>query len=477
MASPHPTRVVRFQLIATLIGVSIPFAIEQLIVDYSGPRLIATIAFLLTSLNFFHGKVVTLEDDDYNNALTDRPAFALADYVLNLLVVLCFVFMAFYLDRPGRLLIFNLVLRAMDSVLVLLVISVTPRSAVLRAQKSWLGINSFAFLYFSAFLWFYRPVPEHHLATSVAFLALTLADITVDYAYNRKFYFSMSDTWDDMADFWNDMQGAGGDIFRRAVIIPAIKDALKPAGATLLLDAGCGNGCVSRALAAEGAAVVGLDKSPRHLEIARSYGNAGGKITYEVVDLEAEGASVAGGPFDAVVACFTLQDCCGLDRPLAFFARHLQPGGRALVIFENDYSFNESGEHSTTRRWIDSARCAGRGRRQLISWEPRSIRVSRGGTLGSEDDEIASEWSRGFRTITRHWAKECYVEAGRRAGLNCVELRESVPLAAGHGLADNRHLKRYGARPRFGSILFERPALVTEPRSSRVAETTSPRAK
>jgi SAM-dependent methyltransferase len=254
------------------------------------------------------------------------------------------------------------------------------------------------------------------------------------------------------------MQGRDGDIFRRAVLVPAINAAIHPAASARILDAGCGNGCVSRALASSGANVVGVDKSTKHIEIANSYGNAGGRITYQAVDLEAAGATVAGEPFDAIVACFTLQDCCTIKEPLHLFAHLLKPGGKAFIIFENDYSFNKAGEHSTTRRWIDSEKLSGRGRRQLIFWEPRSVRISRGGALGSEDDEVASGWTRSFKTVTRHWSMACYVEEGHRAGLTCQVVTEAIPLAPDHSVAVTRHLNQYGARPRFSSILFERPA-------------------
>src|SRR5262249_47734130 len=159
---------------------------------------IAVIAFLFSSLNFFHGKVVTLEDEDYNNALTDRPGLALADYVLNLLVILCFVFMAFLLDKPGRLITANLVLRTVDLILVLNVRSAIPRESLRKAQNTWLWIDASAIVYFLVFLWLYWPPYEHHLATSIAFLVVTLLDILLDYAINRKMYFSMADSWDDM---------------------------------------------------------------------------------------------------------------------------------------------------------------------------------------------------------------------------------------------------------------------------------------
>lgn len=45
MSTSHPTRLVEFTLLATLLGISLPFVVEDLVKSYSVPRLIATIAF------------------------------------------------------------------------------------------------------------------------------------------------------------------------------------------------------------------------------------------------------------------------------------------------------------------------------------------------------------------------------------------------------------------------------------------------
>lgn len=320
MASPHPTRIVRFQLLGALLGVSIPFAVQSLIERYSIPVLIATIAFFLTSLNFFHGKVVTLEDEDYNNALTDRPVLALSDYILNLLVILGFVFMAFCLEKPGRLIIVNITIRIIDIILVLITMSVCSQAAVRKAQKSWLILNCIIVISFILCAIVFFPA---QYAVSITFLVLVIVDISLDYYLNHELYFSMANDWEDMAQFWDAMQGEYGDIFRRAVIIPAIQRELIPIEGKRILDVGCGNGCIARALSRVGAKVIATDKSKKLLEIAESYEAAG--ITYRYVDLDTHfdnhGALIEGGGFDAVVACFTLQDCQGIRLHLALLRR------------------------------------------------------------------------------------------------------------------------------------------------------------
>jgi SAM-dependent methyltransferase len=455
MSAPHPTRIVRFHLLAVLLGVSIPFAIENLIHEYSTPMLLAEAAFLLTALNFFHGKVVTLEDEDYNNALIDRPILALVDYGLNLLVILCFVFMAFFLDKPGKLVVANLALRTLDTILVFAVRTALPRDDIRKAQNTWLSINIGAIVSFLALTLICWPLSEHHWATSWTFLGITLADILIDYRVNRKIYFSMADSWNEMARFWNEVQGERGDIYRQAVIIPVLLEIAKLDNSKSVLDAGCGNGCISRALAETGAKVTGVDNSERHLEMARSYG---GGISYQLVDLNQGYGPIEGQPFDVAVFCFTLQDCESIKTPLYRIGQNMKPGGLVIVIFENDSSFANTEAHSTTRRWLSSPRHAGEGRRQLIVWEPRLIRLLRVPDSNADVHDTDSEWDRDFKTVTRQWSVARYKEAAAKCGLALVPSEKQLTVDKDFPAEKNQAflLNNYSRQPRFSMLVFEK---------------------
>src|SRR5205085_4441719 len=110
--------------------------------------------------------------------------------------------------------------------LVRLVMSVSPHKPILQAQRTWLLINIAAIIYLLFFLLAYSPATAHYKTISIALLALNIADITVDYYRNHKLYFAMSNSWDEVAEFWNDMEGREGDVYRRAIIIPAIREAI-----------------------------------------------------------------------------------------------------------------------------------------------------------------------------------------------------------------------------------------------------------
>jgi len=101
-----------------------------------------------------------------------------------------------------------------------------------------------------------------------------------------------------------------------------------PAAARRVLDAGCGAGAVSRALARRGASVLGLDVSPAMVELARARVGGDARLEYRIADLANE--PLPDGAFDAVVSVATVHHL-----PLASIVPRLAaavaPGGVLLV--------------------------------------------------------------------------------------------------------------------------------------------------
>jgi SAM-dependent methyltransferase len=102
-----------------------------------------------------------------------------------------------------------------------------------------------------------------------------------------------------------------------------------------ILDVGCGPGHVARYLASKGAEVIGIDTSPRMLEIARSAAN--GEVRYEqkdLADLDYETGSIGG-----VVCIDSLihVDKDALEARLAALGRMLAPGAALLfTMYQGD---------------------------------------------------------------------------------------------------------------------------------------------
>jgi SAM-dependent methyltransferase len=98
-----------------------------------------------------------------------------------------------------------------------------------------------------------------------------------------------------------------------------------------VVDLGCGPGAHSLALARRGYAVVGIDSSPRMVEVARSRAKREGvEATFEVGDVSGP-LPFADTSLDAALAILLVQH---LSRPTAFVdevRRCLRPGGYLLL--------------------------------------------------------------------------------------------------------------------------------------------------
>jgi SAM-dependent methyltransferase len=94
-----------------------------------------------------------------------------------------------------------------------------------------------------------------------------------------------------------------------------------------VLDAGCGEGYLSRILAARGARVTGVDLSPRLVELAGQKASPG-PIEYRVGDLSVPHPELE-GHFNAVASFFVLNDVEDHRGFAETLVRPLRPGGRA----------------------------------------------------------------------------------------------------------------------------------------------------
>lgn len=134
--------------------------------------------------------------------------------------------------------------------------------------------------------------------------------------------------WDRHADQWVDWARRPGHDsywrFHRDAFWPLV-----PAAGRLTVDIGCGEGRVSRDLAAAGHQVVGVDASPRMAAAAASFPAA----TPPVVVGDAAALPLPDAVADCAIAFMCLQDVDDLERAMAECRRVLLPGGRlALAV-------------------------------------------------------------------------------------------------------------------------------------------------
>lgn len=127
--------------------------------------------------------------------------------------------------------------------------------------------------------------------------------------------------WDDHAQWWMDKFTDGADPEYEEQIIPLAVSELT--GYRRVVDIGCGEGQISRALAAVGCEVLGVDPTELHLEVARV---RGGGPRYE--QGWADSLPVEDGVLDGAVACLVFEHIDDLNGALGEVARVLRPGGR-----------------------------------------------------------------------------------------------------------------------------------------------------
>ena len=103
-------------------------------------------------------------------------------------------------------------------------------------------------------------------------------------------------------------------------------------GGGRVVDAGCGPcGHVSAFLSARGLDVLGIDLSPRCVELARAEQPG---CRFEVVDQRAIDPDRIGGALDGLVSYYSLHDQpkAGVGDTFAAWAGVIRPGGRLLVV-------------------------------------------------------------------------------------------------------------------------------------------------
>src|SRR4051812_20096520 len=130
--------------------------------------------------------------------------------------------------------------------------------------------------------------------------------------------------WEKSADWYDRIIGAQGSELYQQVVIPRALELLRPQKEEHILDLGCGQGVFTRALAAEGCRVTGVDAAPSLIKRAKTYPSHE-PIRYLVRDA-ADLREV--GTFDAACSILAVQNMEHLPAVCRSTARVLRDGGR-----------------------------------------------------------------------------------------------------------------------------------------------------
>ena len=147
-----------------------------------------------------------------------------------------------------------------------------------------------------------------------------------------------SNRYDDFALRYAELVAAREEAgIERDPIMPRFLKLLGDVSGLLTLDAGCGEGYVSRILARHGARVTGIDIAVSLIEIARAK-DPEGAIHYQVADLS-QPLPAYQNRFDLIFSHLVLNDVYDYRGFLTTRGSVARPGGHLVLALNNPYSY------------------------------------------------------------------------------------------------------------------------------------------
>jgi SAM-dependent methyltransferase len=211
---------------------------------------------------------------------------------------------------------------------------------------------------------------------------------------------TLREHWQGQADAWARFaRTPGHDPFHEEFNFPAFLELVPPPGRATL-DLGCGEGRVGAVLERRGHHVVGVDASPRMVELARE--------RHEALVADATALPFDDASFDIVIAYMSLMNLDDLETAVREVGRVLAPGGRLCSADIHPFNVGDfEGE------------------------QPQASYVIRGSYLDPEPKTFESDRD-GIRITfyDRPIPLERYSRAFEAGGLAIESLREPRPPAA-----------------------------------------------
>lgn len=136
--------------------------------------------------------------------------------------------------------------------------------------------------------------------------------------------------WNESAASYAARYGKDEDINKTVLLTPALLEMLGDMNGKRVLDAGCGEGYLSRLIARRGASVTAMDYSENLLQIARERTPGDLDITYIHGNFQ-NMAAVQNGSFEIVVSVAVIQDIPDHQAAISEAYRVLAPEGLFLM--------------------------------------------------------------------------------------------------------------------------------------------------
>ncbi|MGH3793654.1 MAG: class I SAM-dependent methyltransferase [Pseudonocardiaceae bacterium] len=154
----------------------------------------------------------------------------------------------------------------------------------------------------------------------------------------------------DNAAFWVKIIREGLDRYRSGLTDSVILNTIGPSDGLTILDAGCGEGYLSRALARQGALAIGVDCCAELVEAARAAARESG-LDVDYYTRRVDDIPLANDRCDVVVCNHLLNDIESLSVTFREFSRVTRDGGRLIILMLHPCFYGVGAERSVMRSY------------------------------------------------------------------------------------------------------------------------------
>ena len=139
-------------------------------------------------------------------------------------------------------------------------------------------------------------------------------------------------SWGGVAHWYNKMLEEGGDTYQAQVVLPNLVRLMGVKPGVRVLDLACGQGFFSRAFAAQGGEVTGVDISSDLISFAKK--SSPKEIKYIVASAE-DLAKLSDASFDVVALVLAIQNIEAPHKVFKECARVLTPKGKLFIVLNH----------------------------------------------------------------------------------------------------------------------------------------------